>query len=365
MSGGKSSRSHLEMPVFAGLRSCFMVRSIMNNRFQSYEKICTQYRTGLGTSKVSELLGISRKTVKKVLRERGLLRSLKEASQIAKEAGRGKSHGRVVWDSVCLKYAEGFSSEEVAKALGMPWGTVVKIIARTGITRSKVEADRLAAPKKAKALRRYAWSAEQFSPLTSKGAWVLGLIYGDGCVIRHHGVVRGVNLVGDRDVIEKVKKVLVCETPTKQRPGCWRIDVWDPKFAELLLTFGVTPAKSYTIEWPTLEHSLVSHFVRGLWDSDGCFSWKKRHREDTSFACFEAVYGSMSRNFVASLAAVVRTELGVHGYVSDAKSGMRYFGFSAQDEVRRFGDWIYADADATMWGDRKFLVFARFADDRD
>lgn len=49
---------------------------------------------------------------------------------------------------------------------------------------------------------------------------------------------------------------------------------------EILNSYGCTPRKSLTLQFPEKEvfnsPNLVRHFIRGYWDGDGCISYDKR-----------------------------------------------------------------------------------------
>lgn len=113
-----------------------------------------------------------------------------------------------------------------------------------------------------------------FEPLTVEKAWVLGLWFADGCVVKHdYSIQCLLYQKNDFDLLRHVAKILrLASDPRRVKllTNPDRVCVSSGDFADQLLALGITPRKSLTMLWPTwVTEELLPHFVRGLIDGDG------------------------------------------------------------------------------------------------
>lgn len=110
-------------------------------------------------------------------------------------------------------------------------------------------------------------------------AYILGLIAADGC-IRQPNQLR-INLKAeDVDLLRDVARAMSSKASIHliQRSGLekgrFRADfsITSPQIVSDLAGFGIVPRKTFTVGWPNLPEFLYRHFVRGVFDGDGCFA---------------------------------------------------------------------------------------------
>lgn len=117
---------------------------------------------------------------------------------------------------------------------------------------------------------RYPWNDRFFDQWSDEMAWLLGLIWSDGCLMRDS---HGVEVCSkDPDLIEIVEGLI--EQPGGMRPKNrgrhWRINFSSQHAADRLRGMGLVPAKSHIIGWPQgLPREFEGAFMRGLIDGDG------------------------------------------------------------------------------------------------
>lgn len=136
-----------------------------------------------------------------------------------------------------------------------------------------------------------------FKQWTANMAWVLGIIYTDGCLVRPHGSVKGRLTLSQKEpeLIEKVLALLnsnakLLFTPKKRITGAvHRVSISNAEVYQDLEKLGVTPRKSLSLTFPEVPAPLVRHFIRGCWDGDGSVYWE---REDARKPCASFVSGS-------------------------------------------------------------------------
>jgi hypothetical protein len=124
-----------------------------------------------------------------------------------------------------------------------------------------------------------------FSKWSDDMAYVLGFFAADGCM--YHSVNGGHSTGGyyivfnstDFQLLETVKRVMQirnkieAEDRTKQNSN-WKIKYFirlvNRDLYQTFLGFGMTPAKSLTLQFPQMPREYLASFVRGYFDGDGC-----------------------------------------------------------------------------------------------
>lgn len=121
---------------------------------------------------------------------------------------------------------------------------------------------------------------------TEEKAYFLGFLYGDGCVCRQHCGIYILGLQSDEQVFMDLSKIIKSNCPLKRvtRKGKSKIYTifrfYSLKMKNDLHKLGVTPNKTKTIEYPHnhIPKHLAHHFIRGLFDSDGCVTCSEDSR---------------------------------------------------------------------------------------
>jgi len=171
-------------------------------------------------------------------------------------------------------YKRGTSSLELARLFGLKSHvSVLKILGIYGVPRRTYRENLLGTQH----ARRHQVDQEFFKKIdTEQKAYFLGLLFADGWVRRGEGV--GLSST-DRELVEGLKKALqsthpITEKCEKRMLGAksqYSIFVCCKALADQLESLGCTPAKSKTLRFPTaVPKRLLHHFIRGLWDGDGC-----------------------------------------------------------------------------------------------
>lgn len=186
---------------------------------------------------------------------------------------------------------------------------------------------------------------------TEEKAYVIGLLGADGSIFTSRGRYYTVISLRDYDVglVERVRDII---SPTRKvylnkREGkgtMATLSVCDKNLYLQLLEHGIVPKKSLKLSPPPgLPLSLVSHYVRGLFDGDGTLFLTKTK------AIHCAIYGSENTaSFVHhEFSKLQRNTMSVTKIRN--LHAIRYFGLNAI----RFLRWMYADS--TIHLERKYL----------
>lgn len=107
-----------------------------------------------------------------------------------------------------------------------------------------------------------------------KKAYWLGFLYGDGNISKNK---RQLTLVSkDREHLEKFKRDLDCDYEIKPVNKIHRIIISSTKICKDLIQLGCVPHKTFKLEKiPDIQTDLIRHFIRGLFDADGCIYKRK------------------------------------------------------------------------------------------
>lgn len=135
----------------------------------------------------------------------------------------------------------------------------------------------------------YTINEDFFSQQTEESCYVAGLLYADGCLCQDRSHYFVLSLI-DRDLLEQVSRVMESTYPIKtkidkrkdySRLPLHVLQINGKKICkDLNLVWNLHPRKTNSIVFPVLgNNELMSHFIRGYFDGDGCIS--KIHSQGT------------------------------------------------------------------------------------
>jgi len=200
-------------------------------------------------------------------------------------------------DSIINLYKQGKSLKQVADIVGCHKSRVWRTCRKVGIIRSVSEASKGKVLSEAhrknisKGLRnsdkkignpRKSLNSD-YKELTSELAYIVGVLFGDGYIYS-----QGIGLeVIDKDFADEFARCVKIQFGEvniyyiKKKPLLdWRNGKTYQRKPTYMIRFGSIVAKEFlkiieTVEWVSnLPTALKIDFLRGLWDSDGCYSSK-------------------------------------------------------------------------------------------
>lgn len=186
--------------------------------------------------------------------------------------------------------------------------------------------------------------------------YFLGLMATDGCI---QGTSVQIGLT-DKDVIDWIVGTLgylntVTVSPGKKmehKPRYW-VRFMNKEVADVLRSYGIKEDKTYSLRMNLLDipADMYRHFIRGVFDGDGCIN-AKRHG-------VEAYITSRSIGFIEQIRDIINGAL-YFGYdVSriNRTNGTHYYCYRMYGvpHVGRFGEWIY-DGDYYGMSRKKMAV---------
>lgn len=259
----------------------------------------------------------------------------------------------------------GMTITDIAKDLNVSKNSVNKWI--KGITLS-MEQRHLITSKR----NKYHYNINLFREPSELTYYLLGAFISDGWVDRN---TRKAGIVSkDKEWLELIGNVLCPNKPVKKRHDseCYELTVNSKYIAHWLMSNECAPHKSLIVKIPDIPPQFVSHFVRGVFDGDGCVSLIKRINSKTHL--FKSYIVSGSCIFAESLSKLLNN-LGINNYITVINNDdISIFGREAKDynssyrvecsgtNALKFCQFIYLDKNIFLA--RKFLVLEQYLEIR-
>lgn len=199
--------------------------------------------------------------------------------------------------------------------------------------------------------KKYTLNESFFNEWSPDMAWVLGFIYADGCL-------HGDGLVSisqkEKQPLEEILKLLNANSPIEQykRTGVFYIRIYSINLIKTLRLIGLKERKSLDIEFPEIPDEYFWDFVRGYFDGDGSFYYRKNKYLYLSFAgC---------NKFITQLNNLISIHLNIPvrniDHHKPLTAQLQYF---PQDIVLSIGNHLYKNSHAPKLN-RKFDKFIQW-----
>lgn len=124
-----------------------------------------------------------------------------------------------------------------------------------------------------------------------------------------------------------------------------------------LVNYGITPNKSLTIEMPYIPKDYIRDFVRGVFEGDGCISFKSPTSPVIAFA-------SGSEKFLIGLGEAIERQTGLKIYVSSDKRGTYRLVYGSINAVKELFHYMYEGVPSELILRRKYDLFVELFDRR-
>lgn len=228
--------------------------------------------------------------------------------------------------------------------------------------------------------RIYSFNQNFLSELNSpEKAYFLGLLYSDGCVFKSkdwesYSIIFGQSET-NKDIVYKINNLLESTYPVQSSLNgsklFYKIDLKSKQMFNDLQKLGIEPNKSLTCTFPILNDDLMPHFIRGLFDGDGCV-WNGKRKimqvKDSSkpSGYRERIVHNVKFTYTGNYAFVNDLQDYLVDKLGFKKTKLNFskakdskhictMEYSGRKQLKRFYDFIYKDA--TIYGDTKKLKF--------
>jgi hypothetical protein len=228
--------------------------------------------------------------------------------------------------------------------------------------------------------RKYEINENYFQNIDSEAkAYILGYLFADGCIRKCVGNRQDSLYIGvqekDRLICDLISKEISPENPVRivhapsmikaghQPQARWRCS--SNKISDDLKNLGMNYRKSQTgMTFPSLDSSLIHHFIRGFFDGDGCISVnevKNRYKRKTNFKIKKpfkrklrkrAYFCSTDEQFLIDLFShLPKFEGKIYKVARKRVSVCHIYNIEHQKDVLRLRDYLYSNA--TFFLERK------------
>lgn len=294
------------------------------------------YEQGWSQKKCAEHFDVSPMTIKHRMDEYGF-----------ESEPRGVHKGHVDRDELYRLYVtKDLSMKEVGEQLDRAPSNILADLLHYGFeTKSTV----------ARESRRglYSYNRHFFDEWSLEMAWVLGLLFADGCVSQSSRYSYHCHLNSkDVDLLEQVRCLLSSKAPIKRykNQSTSQLRVANGSACSLLVDkYGLIPNKSRTMQWPSPPADILSHFSRGLWDGDGSIS-----RQGNSF---QLTYTTGSKNFAEDFLAAISEAVNIFPKLAQYQGQYKPYWrivVSASDS-KKLIPWLYIGSTSKTRLARKFV----------
>lgn len=194
-------------------------------------------------------------------------------------------------------------------------------------------------------------------PLDNDQSWILGLLLTDGCITYHQGYWNISLASTDKDILEKVQAITSLGSihrsniDRSDRKKGWKWSVQNNELGERLIYLGLVQRKSKVLCMPNLNYLQLPHFIRGLWDGDGCICYSKKKLQ-TNFR-------SASLSFSQTLLEVLKPITKSHSSVHTDKKGYHIIVYRI-DASTNLLRWMYQDSTSENRMERKYEIAKQF-----
>lgn len=251
---------------------------------------------------------------------------------------------------------ENKSSEEIAAFYGVKRHKINYILKKNNIQKSFSESR-----------RKYNLDINYFDEIdTPNKAYILGFLYADGYNNRINNTVVLSLKREDEEILEKINKELKNEKPIYRYDYINNYDGKERHMSEVIFAskhmceslekLGVIQNKTFTITFPNfLKENLYPHFIRGLFDGDGCasiYNDEDRERFMVSIMSTKALCDGM-KDFLKTQ----NINFNVNK-VRGKKDENALIRSGSNKENKKFMEYIYKNADLYMQRKHeKFITF--------
>lgn len=243
------------------------------------EKIITDFKNGDNISTLEKKYGGSRKTLRKILFDSGLIDSI-ESTRKCYFRGQGRDELK---EQVLLKYKNEKDLIVLANEFKIPITSIYSLLRK----------EKVFDPKYGKIfhnerVRKYPVDEHFFDVIdTEEKAYFLGILYADGTNSLKKCEIKLSLQEDDYEILEKLNKLFQPTKPIligkgKREPNRkeqYRLIINSKILSYRLNDLGVVPNKTFKVTYPEwMPDHLHRHFIRGYFDGDGCVTFNKANQ---------------------------------------------------------------------------------------
>ena len=211
-------------------------------------------------------------------------------------------------------------------------------------------------------MRKYNFNEHYFDSIDcQEKAYWLGFFAADGYNHRDKGCIEFRLHKQDREILERFRTCLGADNPIGLYKETYcNLCLYSKHLCEKLAEYGLNQAKTYNLQLPTIERSLMRHFIRGYFDGDGCFSVIKRSdRKNPNSKIFQFNITGMEKPLLIIQQYLVDNVGVVKNSLKKRKSTVAVtLHYSGRNVCKKILDHLYKDS--TVYLQRKYNKYKEY-----
>ena len=164
----------------------------------------------------------------------------------------------------------------------------------------------------------------------------------------------------DKNILEQIRNEIGSERPLEfldysnkhdfgyTYKNQYRLLLFSSHMCKTLESIGMVPNKSLIAEFPMLIDELNRHFIRGLFDGDGSVC-RTQYKNRQSYQHTLTITSTLM--ICEKLVDIIEKALDINCHIYDASNHngiTKVFNISGKNQIKKFMDWIYDDADLKL-----------------
>lgn len=252
---------------------------------------------------------------------------------------------------ICTNYKNGINSYTLSKQYNVSQSSILTILRNNSIDIRDISHCK----------RSYKVNENYFDRIDDEHkAYWLGFLYADGYNQEERNCITLTLQERDKYILEELLKDLNSNYPIRSTHNkkfnkiYYSIRLSNQNLSRQLKLNGLVQNKTFISKFPILDKSLERHFIRGLFDGDGCISLSMRGKnKDRMYASFQIVNGNLEflKNVNDSL------NIDTNKYLVKYKN-IYVLSFSKHIDIKSIYDFLYNDA--TVYLKRKKDKFEKY-----
>ncbi len=193
--------------------------------------------------------------------------------------------------------------------------------------------------------RHFAFNENYFENIdTEDKAYFLGFIVADGCISDKTNSIKIIQK--EQEILFKFKKFIEFDGNIFQSKSrnISIITVTSEKIKKDLFNLGITPNKTRTVKYPSIPENLQSHFIRGVFDGDGCISIREDKRDGQKRGQFNICSGN--QDFIIEFYNKISNyaNLSNKNKIRNPKGTYYVVDWGGLSDLEKIHDFLYKDA---------------------
>lgn len=303
-----------------------------------YEKIVDMYNNGMTQQEIANIYNCSKHSVHMFMKRMNIN---------VRPNGFTEDEARIMYEM----YQKNMTMEDIAEKFNSCRHTIGRTLKRYGFN-----IDRL----------KYHCNDSYFDVIdTKEKAYILGLLWADGCNDVDLGKIQLQLQERDADILNIINELTCNDRPLYFTPLHDKNPNWQNTYtlvlksyhmSEVLNSYGMVQKKSLVLEFPNcLDKSLYKYFILGYFDGDGSISYNTNTK---------ALNVDMIGTYMfLSVVQDICKDLGIKTFLSNKNedSTICILGITNKKDRMAFLDWIYRES--TIKIKRKYLKYQQCLND--